>query len=464
MSISSSAATRVARHETSSSAGRWPHSWRMISGGRSRPASGSSGLSGMSLSRTAKSSGSPAAGPLARVSPSARNWRSRCRISRLVLVRASAEIRSCRARKASRCTNDSMSAAAEQRRVIAVVGAGAMQALRQRGQARQVVADRVSGDLAAAARQVIGRPLLGGLPQPPLADRGEGKPAREPEDRQVPHVLARLGLRGEQRPGRVLGQAAHELVLRAVPAGYLPDARRSRPPKFPGDLAQLRRDGGRSAARALLKAVQHLRDGPRVHAVQADLPWSFDRRLGGLPLGFVERRIGPQPQQAPVMRAAVPPGHLLPPARRHLAQAVSSRRDQPHLVTMPARQVIAGRDRKAPGAGAPARPAFTVTAIQRVPASRRRARPPAQQRMPGRQREHPAAGVPSGFGQESRIGQPRQPGNDGAGVRAGFERCRLPRSSPSGIMPPRRPAGGWARARPLPAAGPDPDASTPSWN
>ena len=65
----SSAATRVSRHDTSSSAGRWPHSWRMISGGRSRPASGSSGLSGMSLSRTAKSSGSPAAGPPAGSAP-----------------------------------------------------------------------------------------------------------------------------------------------------------------------------------------------------------------------------------------------------------------------------------------------------------------------------------------------------------------------------------------------------------
>jgi hypothetical protein len=48
----------------------------------------------MSLSRTAKSSGSLPAGPSARVSPSARNWRSKCRISRQVRVRASAEIRS----------------------------------------------------------------------------------------------------------------------------------------------------------------------------------------------------------------------------------------------------------------------------------------------------------------------------------------------------------------------------------
>jgi hypothetical protein len=118
---------------------------------------------------------------------------------------------------------------------------------------------------------------------------------------------------------------------------------------------------------------------------------------------------------------------LFPPARRHLAQAASSHRDQPHLVTMPARQVNAGRDRKVPGTGAPARPAFTVTAMQRVRTSRRRARLPAQQRMPGRQRQHPAAGLPSGFGQESRICQPRQPGNDGADVRAGFARGPLSR-------------------------------------
>src|SRR6266567_7718095 len=171
-----------------------------------------------------------------------------------------------------------------------MVGAGGMQALRQHGQARQVVADRVSSDLATAARQVIGCPPPGGLPQPRLADRGAGKPAREPEDRKVPHVLARPGLRGEQCPGRVLGEAARELVLRAVPAGYLLDARRARPPKFPGDLAQLRRDGGCSASRALLKAVEHFRGGPRVHPVEADLSWSFDRRFGGLPPGFAERR------------------------------------------------------------------------------------------------------------------------------------------------------------------------------
>jgi len=301
-----------------------------------------------------------------------------------------------------------------------------MQALRQRGQARQVVADRISGDLAPAARQVIGRPLLGGLPQPCLADPGEGKPAREPEDRQVPHVLARLGLRSEQRPGRVPGEAAHELVLIAVPPGYLLKARRVRPPELPGDLPQYRRDGGRTAARALLEAIQHFRDGLRVHAVQADLSCSLDRRLDGLPPGFVERRIGPQTQQAPVMRAAVPPGHLLPPARRHLAQAVSSRRHQLYLITMPARQVIAGRDRKAPGAGAPARPALKVTAMQRVPASSRRARPPAQQRMPRWQREHPAAGIPAGFGQESRIDRPHQPGNDGTSIRARSACSRLP--------------------------------------
>jgi hypothetical protein len=86
----------------------------------------------------------------------------------------------------------------------------------------------------------------------------------------------------------VLGEAAYEPVLHAVPARDLADARGSRPPKFPGDLAQLRRAGGRSAARALLESVQHLGGGPRAHAVQANLPWPFDRRLGCPPLGFVE--------------------------------------------------------------------------------------------------------------------------------------------------------------------------------
>ena len=259
--------------------------------------------------------------------------------------------------------------AAEQRRVIAVVGTGAAQALRQRGQARQVVADRGSRDLAPAARQVISGPAPGGLTQPRLADRGEGEPASEPEHRKVPHVLARLGLRGEERPGRVPGEAAHQPVLRAVPAGYVLDAHGPGPPEFPGDLAQLRRAGGRSAARALLESVQHLRDGPRAQAVQAYLPWPFDRRLVCPPLGLVERRAGSQHADALVMGTAVAAFPALAPARGHLAQPVSGRGgDQPHAA--PGCRAAARRGGRFRGASTPARAAFLVPAIQRVPAAR----------------------------------------------------------------------------------------------
>lgn len=52
---------------------------------------------------------------------------------------------------------------------------------------------------AAAAGQIIDRPVLGALAQPALGDHGEVGLAVVPERRQVPHVLVPFGLRVQRR-------------------------------------------------------------------------------------------------------------------------------------------------------------------------------------------------------------------------------------------------------------------------
>ena len=71
-------------------------------------------------------------------------------------------------------------AAAQHVRVFPAVLAGGPPALRQRGQADQVLPHRPGAVLAAPLRQVLGGPPFGRLPQPALADLAEVRYPRSP--------------------------------------------------------------------------------------------------------------------------------------------------------------------------------------------------------------------------------------------------------------------------------------------
>lgn len=246
---------------------------------------------------------------------------------------------------------------AERRRVGAVVVAGGVQAAGQRGQAGQVVADRPGGDLAAPPGEVVGGPAAGGLPQPRLPEPGEVEPSGEPERGQVPHVLAGLGLRGQERPARVPGQAAGEPVLGPVPAGDPADPGGSRPAQFPGDLPQPHRAGRRPAAGPLLQPEQDLGGCPLRQAVQADLAWFLDRGLAPLPGLLIEGRACAEIQEALPVGPAVPSPPAPARAGRHPARLGGRRR------ALRWRETGHGR-------AATARAAFAVASVERVPAAR----------------------------------------------------------------------------------------------
>ncbi len=337
---------------------------------------------------------------------------------------------------------------AEQRRVVPVVVAGTVQALRQHGQAVQVVPQRAGGDLAATARQVISGPPLSGLPQPALPDRGEGELAGLPEHHQVPHVLADLGFRVQERRRGMPGQAADQPVLHAGPAGELVQPASPGPPQLPGNLAQLRRAGDGPDPGALLQSVEQLGNSAVGDPAETDLARLLDRRLDGPPRRLVEGRACPQLAGTLVMRTAVPPLPPVPAARPHLAQIAGCQRHQPRTragspFTSGRAVAIAG---VLSGAGTPARSAFLVTAIERVAASGNRASPPAQQRMAARQREHPRHVVPSGPGEERRSGQVRQPPRGITSIPPGTRHPGATRRGHHGFPPARRGLGTRATA------------------
>ena len=292
--------------------------------------------------------------------------------------------------------------AAEHRGIPAVIRTGAVQAVRQHGQARQIVADRGGGDLAAAARQVIGGPAPGGLPQPRLPDRGESEPASQPEHRQVPHVLAGFGLRVQECPGGMPQEAAGELVLLTASGFQVRQARRAGDADLGGDLPEPREISGRPGAGTLLQPVEQLHGGARGRAVQADLAGSLDGEPGRLrlPGPLAERRIGPaEPQQPLVVSAAVPAVPPLARAGRHPAQVAPGSRGRQDTAAAP------------------------------VPA-------PPQQRMLSRRRQHPRGAVPPCLREERGIYQGSQPccRRAGGSARAGHV--------PGAARPARQPGGG----------------------
>ena len=179
--------------------------------------------------------------------------------------------------------------------VVAVVGSAAAQALRQAHHAGEQAAQHAGGAVTAAARELVGGPPLGRLPQPGLRDGGEPQPPRQPEHRQLPHVLGLLGFRVAERECGVAGQRGEHRALLPPHSG-----RRGRGVHGVGvhgvglRVAQVLHDhpqhlhaGVRSGPGALLQPVEHLGRDQRRHAGQAHLAGDHDRGAGAPPAGLV---------------------------------------------------------------------------------------------------------------------------------------------------------------------------------
>ena len=154
----------------------------------------------------------------------------------------------------------------------------------------------LGGAVTAAARELVGGPPLGRLAQPGLRDRGEPQPARQPEHRQLPHVLGLLGFRVAERERGVPGQRGQQRAL--LPAG--PGCRGRGVHGVGLRVAQVLHDqpqhlhaGVRSGPGALLQAVEHLGGDQRWHAGQAHLAGDHDRGGGAPPAGLVAPGVGP---------------------------------------------------------------------------------------------------------------------------------------------------------------------------
>ena len=152
-------------------------------------------------------------------------------------------------------------------------------------------------------RQVVGGPPFGRLPQPGLADAGERHRAVVPEHRQVPFILGDFSFRGRQRPAGVTDQAVGqpgELQVAVVARDVVGQRVQLSPPDVVAECPQHGVAGlDRVDPAALLQAHQQFGDHQRRQTTQTDLPAAPDRRLGCLPIGFVQMSIacagGPQP-------------------------------------------------------------------------------------------------------------------------------------------------------------------------
>ena len=204
----------------------------------------------------------------------------------------------------------------QHRWVFAAVGTHA-QRLRQPHQAADVVTHRQASAGApprsdASFGQVVGRPPLGGLPQPGLADAGKRHRAVMPEHRQVPFVLGDFGFRGRQGAAGVTDQAVGqpgELQAAAVADDIVGDRAHLLGQQVVAERAQQGLVGlDRVDPAALLQAHQQFGDHQRRQATQTNLPAATDRRLGCPPMGFIQMRVacagGAQPL---LVRPAVEP-------------------------------------------------------------------------------------------------------------------------------------------------------------
>ncbi|MGH3537954.1 MAG: hypothetical protein ACRDR6_27315 [Pseudonocardiaceae bacterium] len=202
-------------------------------------------------------------------------------------------------------------AAPQNGRVFPAIRAGRPQALGQGSQADQVLPHRPGGVLAAAAGQVISSPPLGRLPQPTLADLGEGEMSAQPERGQVPHILDPFGLGIEQGPPEVAHEAAQHLVLLAAADRGVFEADRLAPAQLPGDLAEPGSVGDRPVPGPLLQSIEDLHNHQPGDTVQADLPRRLGGRFGPTPPAFTEVGIGatsiPEPFVVGAAVASVPP-------------------------------------------------------------------------------------------------------------------------------------------------------------
>ena len=302
-------------------------------------------------------------------------------------------------------------------------------------------------------RQVVGGPSFGCLAQPGLGDAGERHRAVVPEHRQVPFILGDFSFRGRQRSAGVTDQAVGQPgeFQVAVVAG---DVVGQRVHLSPPDVVAERPQHGvagldRVDPAALLQAHQQFSDHQRRQTPQTDLPTAPDRRLGCLPVGFVQVSIacagGPQPllvcpAVASVGVASLPGagGDRAEGQRRKRFRGadkelvetdagqraplldMSRAQSRPRRLPFPRAAVDKAGIRSSPRSLATAwrkrsdlalaQPVFSepTTARAADPRPRRRGRRtvhgpadgPAQQRMPRMERQHPPRRVPPGFGEE----------------------------------------------------------------